>query len=93
MEEKKQIKISLKTLIILLVISLALISIIVFLILNNNRNNLKNDNLISTNSKDYKEVSIDGKIYYQRLNNNTWKGQYHQDSFYTENSCLFFIAN
>lgn len=85
MEEKKQIKISLKTLIILLVISLALISIIVFLILNNNRNNLKNDNLISTNSKDYKEVSIDGKIYYQRLNNNTWKGQYHQDSFYTEN--------
>ena len=65
MEEKKQIKISLKTLIILLVISLALISIIVFLILNNNRNNLKNDNLISTNSKDYKEVSINGKIYYK----------------------------
>ena len=85
MEEKKQIKISLKTLIILLVISLALISIIAFLILHNNRINLKNDNLISTNSKDYKEVSIDGKILYQKLNNNTWKGQYHQDNFYTEN--------
>lgn len=79
MEEKKQIKISLKTAVLLVVILL----IVAFLILQNNKSNLNNNILRSTNSEDYKEVSVDGKIYYQRLSKNTWKGQYHQDSFYT----------
>ena len=83
MEEKKQIKISLKTAILLVVIFLIVIAIIVVLVLHNSKSNLKNDILKSTNSGDYKEVSVDGKIYYQRLSNNTWKGQYHQDSFRT----------
>ena len=83
MEEKKQIKISLKTAVLLMVIVLIFVSIIAFLILYNNRSNSNKDILKSTNSGDYKEVSVDGKIYYQRLSKNTWKGQYHQDNFYT----------
>lgn len=83
MEEKKQIKISLKTAVLFFVILLIVVVFLVFLVLNNNR--IKCDVFKSTNSEDYKEVYVDGKIYYQRLNQNTWKGQYHQDSFYTEN--------
>lgn len=83
MEEKKQIKISLKTAVLLMFILLAVVAIIAILVLQNNKSNLKNEILKSTNSGDYKEVSVDGKIYYQRLSENTWKGQYHQESFYT----------
>lgn len=32
---------------------------------------------------DYEEVDIDGKIYYHRLTENTWDGEYHQDTYYT----------
>lgn len=83
MEEKKQIKISIKTAILLVVILLIVLSIIALLILHNNKSNLNNDILKSINSGDYKEVYVDGKKYYQRLSKNTWKGQYHQDNFYT----------
>ena len=83
MEEKKQIKISLNTVVLLVVILLIVVAIITFLVLHNNKSNLKNDILTSTNSRDYKEVSVDGKIYYQRLFKDTWKGQYHQENFYT----------
>lgn len=31
----------------------------------------------------YMENVIDGKIYYQRIGTETWKGRYHQDTFYT----------
>lgn len=83
MEEKKQIKISLKMAVLILVIFIA---IIVIFMLIYDRTNLKNNTLVSTNSEDYKAVSIDGKIYYQRLSQNTWNGQYHQENFYTANS-------
>lgn len=73
MEEKKQIKFKLKIVALIFVIFIA---IIVFFMLICDK----------TNSEDYKEVSIDGKIYYQRLSKNTWSGQYHQENFYTANS-------
>ncbi len=85
MEEKKQKKISSKAVILLAIILLIVASIIVFLILHNNKSNLINEVLKSTNSQDYTEVSIDGKIYYQRLRQSTWEGEYHQDSFSTKN--------
>lgn len=85
MEEKKQIKINLKTAVLLMFILLVVVAIIAILVMQNNNGNLTNKFLKSTNSGDYKKVSVDGKIYYQRLSENTWKGQYHQENFYTEN--------
>lgn len=67
MEEKKQIKISLKTAVLLFLILLIVVAIALFLLLNNNKRKLKNDIIKSTNSGDYKEVSVDGEIYYERL--------------------------
>lgn len=81
MEEKKQIKISLKTAVLLVIILLIVVAIVAFLVLHND--NFKNNFLTLTNLENYKEVSVDGKIYYQRLTKNTWKGQYHQENFYT----------
>lgn len=84
MEEKKQIKISLKTAILLVIVLFLLVAIIAILILNyNKKSTLKNDVLTSLNSEDYKKINIGDKIYYQRLNQDTWKGQYHQENFYT----------
>lgn len=78
MEEKKQIKISLKKAILIL------IGIILIIFVLCNILALKNNTRKPKNSKDYKAVSVEGKIYYQRLSKNTWKGKYHQEEFYTE---------
>ncbi len=83
MEKKKQIKISLKTAVLLMFILLAVVATIVILVLQRNKSNLESEILKPTNSGAYKEVSVDGKIYYQRLSENTWQGQYHQESFHT----------
>ena len=64
--------------ILLILILLIIVSIIATLTLKNNKNYLT--------SKDYKEVTIRNKKYYQRLTNNTWKGEYHQDNFDTKNT-------
>lgn len=61
-----------------ILILLIIVSIITTLTLKNNKNYLT--------SKDYKEVTIRNKKYYQRLTNNAWKGEYHQDNFDTENA-------
>lgn len=84
MEKKKQIKISLKTVVLLIFILLAVVAIIVILVRHYDKSNLKNKVLKSTNSGEYKEVSVDGKMYYQKLSKSTWKGQYHQESFNTD---------
>ncbi|MBR3152760.1 MAG: hypothetical protein IKF52_04055 [Clostridia bacterium] len=62
---KKKIEISLKKIFILIAIIILIIVIITFIILRN--------------KKDYKMVFIKGEIYYQRLNDNTWNGEYHID--------------
>lgn len=64
-------------------ILILLILVVVIFILIYNGTQFKKNTLVSTNSNDYKEVSIDEKIYYQRLNSNTWNGQYYQKEFYT----------
>ena len=33
--------------------------------------------------EDYEKVDINGKTYYHRLTQNTWKGEYHKDTYYT----------
>ncbi len=35
------------------------------------------------NQDDYEKIDINGKTYYHRLTENTWKGEYHQDKYYT----------
>lgn len=84
MEKKKQIKISLKTVVLLIFILLAVVAIIAILVRHYDKSNLKNKVLKSTNSGEYKEVSVDGKMYYQKSSESTWKGQYHQESFNTD---------
>lgn len=84
MEKKKQIKISLKTVVLLIFILLAVVAIITILVRHYDKSNLKNKVLKSTNSGEYKEVSVDGKMYYQKSSESTWKGQYHQESFNTD---------
>lgn len=83
MEEKKQIKVSLKSVILLFIIFILLT--IAFVMLNMYKKNSVNSTLASTNSFDYRKVTIYGKTYYQRLTNKTWTGEYHQDNFFTVN--------
>lgn len=80
---------------------LIIIAIIVVLILNFNKMelksaqlaylkydkmNLKNTELVPTKSNAYKEIDINGKVYYQKLNEHFWYGQYREDNFYTNDS-------
>ena len=74
--KKNKKRLNIKMIILLILILLIIVSIITTLILKNNKNYLT--------SKDYKEVTIRNKKYYQRLTNNTWKGEYHQDNFDTK---------
>ena len=74
MEKKKQIKISFKIVLLILVIFIAIVIGFSLIQINN-----------KTNSKDYKSVPINGKTYYQRLSQNMWNGQYHQEKFYAKN--------
>ena len=80
MEEKNQIKITLKTAILLFVIILIVIALIIVFILSCNKNNT----ITLKNPKNYEEITIDGKLYYQKLNTNTWSGDYHQEKFYMD---------
>lgn len=80
MEEKKKLKISLKVLMLIIVILIIIAFAIVVIIVNHYKNNVEKPSL---NSNDYKEITVNGETYYQRLNSNTWSGKYHQDNFYT----------
>lgn len=76
--KKNKKRLNIKMIILPILILLIIVSIITTLTLKNNKNYLT--------SKDYKEVTIRNKKYYQRLTNNAWKGEYHQDNFDTENA-------
>lgn len=80
--KKEPIKISLKTAIVLII--LFFLTLIIFVILNNIENEVDPTITSSTlsSTKNYKEVSINNKLYYQKLNENTWNGKYHAESFY-----------
>ena len=77
MEEKKPIKFTLK--IPLLILLIFVVIILIFMLMYKN-------SLVLPKAKAYKAVSVDDKTYYQRLNKNTWNGQYHQEKFYTSKS-------
>lgn len=76
--KKNKKRLDIKMIILPIFILLIIVSIITTLTLKNNKNYLT--------LKDYKEVTIRNKKYYQRLTKNTWKGEYHQDNFDTENA-------
>lgn len=76
--KKNKKRLNIKMIILPILILLIIVSIITTLTLKNNKN--------YQTSKDYKEVTIRNKKYYQRLTNNAWKGEYHQDNFDTENA-------
>lgn len=76
--KKNKKRLNIKMIILPILILLIIVCIITTLTLKNNKN--------YQTSKDYKEVTIRNKKYYQRLTNNAWKGEYHQDNFDTENA-------
>lgn len=77
MSEEKKPKIMKKIVILLIFVLIILGGIFVFC-------NTDLKNIFSQNSDaKYKEVIINGKTYYQRIGTETWKGRYHQDTFYT----------
>lgn len=83
MRDKKQIKINLKRATLILLICIAMITLFMLIY---TKTNFVADPVVPTDSEDYKAITINGKIYYQRLSKNTWDGQYHQEKFYTSNS-------
>lgn len=46
--------------------------------------NYEIENVDTKSSNDYEKVTIKGKTYYHRLNENTWNGNYHQDEYYID---------
>ena len=48
----------------------------------------KLENTVTEEVKDtnepYEELTVNDHVYYQRLNDKTWDGEYHKDIFYTE---------
>ena len=93
MEEKKQMKLSLKNAIIIVSISILLICIIgvgVYIKITKNGINIANQlnhtaevNVTeeNTNQDDYEELDIQGMKYYHRLTNNVWKGEHIKERF------------
>lgn len=77
MNEEKKSKITKKIVILLIFVIIILGGIFVFC-------NTDLKYIFSQNSDaKYKEVVINEKTYYQRIGTETWKGRYHQDTFYT----------
>ena len=46
--------------------------------------NYEIENINTKSSSNYEKVTIKGKTYYHRLNENTWNGNYHQDEYYID---------
>lgn len=46
--------------------------------------NYEIENIDTKSSSNYEKVTIKGKTYYHRLNENTWNGNYHQDEYYID---------
>lgn len=92
MEEKKQIKIKFKSLLIpLIIIGSAIIvgSIYCTEVLETNiwevikvrAGIFKEDSINMGKSTNYEKVNIGGKTYYHKLNENTWIGNYHKNKY------------
>ena len=79
MEERKKIKVSLNKATLLSIIFLTLLIAVIIIIINYNRPNIR------SNSNSYVHRFINGKTYYERLNESKWKGHYYQKEFYTAN--------
>lgn len=77
-EEKKQ-KSKKKIAIVILLILMIIILGGIFVFCNTDLKDIFSQN----SDAKYKEVVINGKTYYQRIGTETWKGRYHQDTFYT----------
>lgn len=77
MNEEKKTKVMRK--ILLLVILVLIILGGIFTFYNTDLKNIFSQN----NDAKYIEKVINGKTYYQRIGTETWKGRYHQDTFYT----------
>lgn len=46
--------------------------------------NYEIEDIDTKSSSNYEKVTINGKTYYHRLNENTWNGNYHQDEYYID---------
>ena len=46
--------------------------------------NYEIEDINTKSSSNYEKVTINGKTYYHRLNENTWNGNYHQDEYYID---------
>lgn len=46
--------------------------------------NYEIEDINTKSSSNYEKVTIKGKTYYHRLNENTWNGNYHQDEYYID---------
>lgn len=46
--------------------------------------NYEIEDINTKSSSNYEKVTIKGKTYYHRLNENTWNGIYHQDEYYID---------
>lgn len=97
MEEKKESNLGLKIVIAVLVIILLIcVGVIVFLLIDKNKveeskedlNPVQGTEIESEHKKEeknYKKVMIDGNEYYQKLNEDTWNGEYKNQKFDTAN--------
>lgn len=99
--EKKQMKISLKTAIIIAIIVITLMLIIgvgIYIKQKNKKENnqttltenynytIEDSNKTKETEGDYEKLEINGEIYYHRLTQNEWNGEYHQDKYETNKS-------
>lgn len=84
MEEKKKIKVSLKTAVILVIILIIIIAAFVALMININKRKMVNNTLVATNPNGYEKNEFKGYVSYTKTNEKTWGGIYHKDAFQTE---------
>ena len=84
MEEKKKIKVSLKTAVILVIILIMIIAAFVALMININKRKMVNNTLVATNPNGYEKNEFKGYVSYTKINEKTWGGIYHKDAFQTE---------
>ena len=73
-------KIRTRVWIVLMILIFAMLFYIVYTI---NTQISQNDKHSQANSNSYREVSINGKVYYERIGSKTWQGRYNQDTFET----------
>ena len=84
MEEKKKIKVSLKTAVILVIILIIIIAAFVALMININKRKMVNNTLVAINPNGYEKNEFKGYVSYTKTNEKTWGGIYHKDAFQTE---------